>query len=86
MIYLNGKEYASSYTSNGYSTISLRLYGPATINITFPQYHVYKVITISTNSDANVHEEFPTLQVSLIAIAIILIIISILKEVKSKRT
>ena len=47
VIYINGSEYASGYTnSEGYSTLSLTLYGPTLINITFPQYHVYKVISI----------------------------------------
>lgn len=47
VIYINGSEYASGYTnSEGYSTLSLTLYGPTLINITFPQYGVYKVISI----------------------------------------
>lgn len=47
VIYINGSEYAFGYTnSEGYSTLSLTLYGPTLINITFPQYHIYKVISI----------------------------------------
>ncbi|BDC17407.1 hypothetical protein [Acidianus sp. HS-5] len=85
VVYLNSKEYTSGYTNEGYSTISLRLYGPATLNITFPQYHIYKTITISPTSNADIHEDFPTLQVLILSIAIILLVISVIREIKSKK-
>lgn len=84
VVYLNGKEYASGYTTNGYGAVSLTIYGPVTLNITFPQYHVYKVITIPSSPGANVHETFPTLQVMVIVITTAYLAISIWKEMKKK--
>ncbi|ARM74631.1 hypothetical protein [Acidianus manzaensis] len=78
------KEYASGY-SNG-TSITLRIFSPSVINITFPQYHVYKVITIGTSKSSDIHENFPILQSILIIIAVVLIGLSILREILNKKT
>ncbi|AWR96244.1 hypothetical protein DFR86_00920 [Acidianus sulfidivorans JP7] len=66
-VYLNGKLFSTGIT-NGTVTLPLRVFSPTIVNITFPQYHVYKVIYISPSQDANIREDFPTLQVSLAVI------------------
>jgi len=78
VIYVNGKEYTSGYGSLG--NITLKLYSPAIINITYPTYGVYKVITVSTSDDANIKQQFPIIQIMLIAITGLLIGVSIYRE------
>lgn len=90
VVYLNGKEYSSGYTNDyGYGLVTLRLYGPATVNITFPQYHIYKVITISSSTspppNTDIHEEFPILQVYLLIASIAMVATSLWIEAKGKK-
>lgn len=79
VIYINGKYYTSGFT-NGMSNITLRVYSTTTVNITFPQYHVYKIVTISPSDNANIQMKFPITQVALIVITIIVIGLSIWRE------
>ncbi|ARM76939.1 hypothetical protein [Acidianus manzaensis] len=85
IVYINGKEYALGY-SNGSSSITLRIFSPSVINITFPRYYVYKVITIGTTKSSDIHENFPILQYILIIIAIVFIGLSIWREILNKKT
>lgn len=62
------------------SSITLRIYSPTIINITFPQYHVYKVVTISPSNNASVQLKFPVIQVTLIVVTVVIIGLSIWKE------
>jgi len=80
VVYINGKEYTSGYGSLG--NLALRLYRPAIINITYPTYGVYKVITVSTSDNANIKQQFPIVQIMLIAISVLLIGISIWREMR----
>ncbi|AWR96250.1 hypothetical protein DFR86_00955 [Acidianus sulfidivorans JP7] len=82
-VYLNGKFYHSGI-ANGLVTLSLRVFSPAVVNITFPQYHLYKVITISPSGESNIREEFPTLQVSLLTITGVIIGVSVWREIAKK--
>ena len=50
VVYLNGKEFASGYTEDGFSKVKLTLYSPVVLNITYPQYNLYKVVVIPTES------------------------------------
>ncbi len=63
----------------------MRLFSPTVLNISFPDYHVYRVIVISTSDNANIHEEFPFIQVILIAVTGMLIGLSIRKEIIKKQ-
>ncbi|WP_338598652.1 hypothetical protein V6M85_08190 [Sulfolobus tengchongensis] len=85
VVYINDNEYTSGY-SNGSSSITLRIFLPSVINITFPQYHLYKVITIGTTKSSDIYENFPIVQTVLIMITVVLIGLSIWKEILNKRT
>jgi len=80
VVYINGKEYTSGYGIFG--NITIKLYTPAIINITYPAYGVYKVITVSLNEDANIKQQFSIIQITLIAISVLLIGISIWREMR----
>ena len=80
VVYVNGKKHTSGYGSVG--NITIKLYSPAIINITYPAYDVYKVITVSPSGDANIKQRFPIIQILLIAISVLLIGISIWKEMR----
>ncbi|ABP95980.1 hypothetical protein HA72_1827 [Metallosphaera sedula] len=83
-VFVNGKEFRSGF-SNGTTSLTLRLFSPTVLNISFPDYHVYRVIVISTSDNANIHEEFPFIQVILIAVTGMLIGLSIRKEIIKKQ-
>ena len=78
VVYVNGKEYTSGYGYLG--NITLKLYSPAIINITYPIYGVYKVITVSTSDNANIKQQFPIIQITLIVVTSLLIELSIWRE------
>jgi len=78
-VYINGKEYTSSYGSLG--NITLRLYSPAIINITYPKYGIYKVISVSPSYNADIKQQFPIIQITLIVITGFLIGVSIWREI-----
>ncbi|QGA68909.1 hypothetical protein [Sulfolobus sp. E11-6] len=82
-VYVNGKVYSTG-VSDGIAHLTLRVFSPTTVNITFPKYHVYKVIYVSPSDNANIREEFPTLQVSLVVITAVLIGLSIWREIRKK--
>ncbi|BCS91486.1 hypothetical protein [Metallosphaera javensis (ex Sakai et al. 2022)] len=84
VVYLDGKVFKSGF-SNGTTTLSLRVFSPSTLNISFPGYHIYKVITIST-SNGDIHEEFPIVQIALIIVTGILIGLSAWKEIVKGRS
>jgi len=75
VVYVNGKEYTSGYGELG--NVTLKLYSSAVINITYPKYGLYKVITVSFNSDANIKQRFPIIQITLIVVTSLLIGLSI---------
>jgi len=79
IVYVNGKEYASGFGS--LENVSLKLYSSAVINITYPAYNVYKVITVSPSDKANVKMQFPIIQVTLIVITGFLIGVSTWREI-----
>jgi len=79
VVYVNGKEYASGFGSLG--NITLKLYSPVTINITYPAYDIYKVITVAPCDNANVKMQLPIIQLTLIAITGLVIGVSIWREI-----
>ncbi|MCP6729837.1 MULTISPECIES: hypothetical protein [Metallosphaera] len=83
-VFVNGKEFRSGL-AYGTTSLTLRLFSPTVLNISFPDYHVYRVIVISTSDNANIHEEFPFIQVILIAVTGMLIGLSIRKEIIKKQ-
>ena len=83
VVYVNGKKYTSGYGSVG--NMTLKLYSPAIINITYPAYGVYKVITVSTSDDANIKQQFPIIQITLIVVTSLLIGVSIWREIIKRK-
>jgi len=79
IVYVNDKDYTSGFGSCG--NLSLKLYSPATVNITYPAYNVYKVITVSTSNNSNIKLQFPIIQVTLIVITGFLIGVSAWREI-----
>ena len=51
-IYLNGKEYARGYRGDWSSDVTLTVYSPIAIKISFPIYNISKVIEVSHESSA----------------------------------
>ena len=84
VVYVNGKEYASGYGEVG--NVTLKLYSPAIINITYPAYNVYRIITVSLNSNANIKQQFPIIQITLIMVTSLLIGLSIWREITKHKT
>jgi len=84
VVYVNGKEYASGFGSLG--NITLKLYSPAVINITYPIYNVYKVITVSFNSNENIKQQFPIIQITLIIVTSSFIGLSVWREITKRKT
>lgn len=82
VVYVNGKEYATGYTNSlGEGSVTLTVSSPSMIvNITFPSAHVFHVITISAQKDANIHAEYPILQYVLLGVSAILVVISSIIE------
>jgi len=84
VVYVNDKEYATGYGSVG--NVTLRLYSPAVINITYPKYRLYKVITVSFNNVANIKLQFPIIQITLITVTSLLTGLSIWREIIKRKT
>jgi len=80
VVYINGKEYTSGYGNLG--NITMQFYAPAVINITYPAYDVYKVITVSPDESANIKQQIPIIQITLIVIISLLIGVSIWREMR----
>lgn len=80
VVYVNGKEYTKGYTNSlGEGSFSLTVSSPSMIvNISFPSAHVFCVITISAQRDANIHVEYPILQYVLLGVSVVLVAISII--------
>lgn len=80
IVYINGKEYSYGNSSSG--KITLKLFSPVTINITYPQLQLYKVISISPNGDIKMI--FPIYEILLVILTIIIIGLGIIRETKRK--
>jgi len=80
VVYINGKEYTSGYGS--LENITIRLYSPAIINITYPKYGIYKVISVSSSYNADIKQQFPIIQITLIVITGFLIGVSVWREMR----
>ena len=82
-IYLNGKEYASGYTSDGTVKVTLAVYSPAVINISFPQYGLSKVIVIPHESSAtNVVPHY--LRLPILVLATLVLVFTVWRDVKKR--
>ncbi|QGR19757.1 hypothetical protein [Stygiolobus azoricus] len=82
VVYVNDKEYATGYTNSlGEGSVTLTVSSPSMIvNITFPSAHVFHVITISAQKDANIHAEYPILQYVVLGVSALLVVISSIIE------
>jgi len=83
IVYVNGKKFTSGFGSVG--NVTLKLYSPATINITYPTYGLYKAITVSTSDEANIRQQFPIIQITLIFVTSLLIGLSIWREIIKRK-
>ena len=82
-IYLNGKEYASGYTGDGMAKVTLAIYSPTVINISFPQYGLSKVIVIPQKSPAaNVIPNY--LRVPILVLATLVLVLTVWRDVKKR--
>ena len=83
-IYLNGKEYASGYTGDGMAKVTLAVYSPTVINISFPQYGLSKVIVIPQESTAaNLVPNY--LRVPILVLAALVMVLTVWRDVKKRR-
>ena len=83
-VYLNGKKYASGYTDGGLAKVTLAIYSPTSINISFPQYGLSKVIVIPREFSANIIIPY-YLRVLLVVLAALVLGITVWRDVKKRQ-
>ena len=86
VVYLNGKEFASGYTEDGFSKVRLTLYSPVVLNVTFPQYNLYKVVVIPPKASANAYVVPSVLQVPILTLAVAVLGFTVWRDLERKKS